>query len=97
MGADRAAQEACLTAGGSAVVFPAGRLLDCPAQAHVLYLAEQGYDLPFSAQRALSRNHFIHAMGEKTLVAQCRAGPADAGLGALQLFQAVLHVAVQLQ
>ena len=57
-----------------AVVFPAGRLLDCPAQAHVLYLAEQGYDLPFSAQRALSRNHFIHAMGEKTLVAQCRAG-----------------------
>ena len=74
MGADRAAQEACLTAGGSAVVFPAGRLLDCPAQAHVLYLAEQGYDLPFSAQRALSRNHFIHAMGEKTLVAQCRAG-----------------------
>ena len=36
--------------------------------------AEQGYDLPFSAQRALSRNHFIHAMGEKTLVAQCRAG-----------------------
>ena len=74
MGADRAAQEACLTAGGSAVIFPAGRLLDCPAQAHVLYLAEQGYDLPFSAQRALSRNHFIHAMGEKTLVAQCRAG-----------------------
>ena len=34
----------------------------------------EGYDLPFSAQRALSRNHFIHAMGEKTLVAQCRAG-----------------------
>ena len=61
-------------AGGSAVIFPAGRLLDCPARAHVLYLAEQGYDLPFSAQRALTRNHFIHAMGEKTLVAQCRAG-----------------------
>lgn len=74
MGADRAAQEACLNAGGSAVIFPAGRLLDCPVQAHVLYLAEQGYDLPFSAQRALTRNHFIHAMGEKTLVAQCRAG-----------------------
>ena len=73
-GADRAAQEACLNAGGAAVIFPAGRLLDCPAQARVLYLAEQGYDLPFSAQRALTRNHFIHAMGEKTLVAQCRAG-----------------------
>ena len=74
MGADRAAQDACLTAGGSAVLFPAGSLLDCPARAHVLCLAEQGYDLPFSAQRALTRNHFIHAMGEKTLVAQCRAG-----------------------
>ena len=74
MGADRAAQEACLKNGGSAVIFPAGRLLDCPVQANVLYLADQGYDLPFSAQRALTRNHFIHAMGEKTLVAQCRAG-----------------------
>ena len=74
LGADRAAQEACLNAGGAAVIFPAGRLLDCPAQARVLYLAEQGYDLSFSAQRALTRNHFIHAMGEKTLVAQCRAG-----------------------
>ena len=37
-------------------------------------MAEQGYDLPFSAQRALSRNHLIQAMGEKTLVAQCRTG-----------------------
>ena len=74
VGADRAAQEACLHAGGSAVIFPAGRLLDCPAQTSVLYLADQGYDLPFSAQRALTRNHYIHAMGEKTLVAQCRAG-----------------------
>ena len=73
-GADRAAQAACLKNGGSAVIFPAGRLLDCPAPANVLYLADQGYDLPFSAQRALARNHFIHAMGEKTLVAQCRAG-----------------------
>ena len=73
-GADRAAQAACLKNGGSAVIFPAGRLLDCPAPANVLYLADQGCDLPFSAQRALARNHFIHAMGEKTLVAQCRAG-----------------------
>ena len=64
-GADRAAQAACLKNGGSAVIFPAGRLLDCPAPANVLYLADQGYDLPFSEQRALARNHFIHAMGEK--------------------------------
>ena len=84
MGADRAAQEACLNAGGSAVLFPAGRLLDCPAQARVLYLADQGYDLPFSAQRALTRNHYIHAMGEKTLVAQCRAGTGGTWDGATE-------------
>ena len=60
--------------GGSAVIFPAGRLTDCPAQEHVLYLAEQAYDAPFSTPRALGRNYLIHAMGEKTLVAQCRAG-----------------------
>ena len=41
---------------------------------HVLYLAEQAYDAPFSTPRALGRNYHIHAMGEKTLVAQCRAG-----------------------
>ena len=35
---------------------------------------EGGFELGFSAQRALSRNRLIHAMGEKTLVAQCRAG-----------------------
>ena len=41
---------------------------------YVLYAAEGGFELGFSAQRALSRNRLIHAMGEKTLVAQCRAG-----------------------
>ena len=40
----------------------------------LLYLAEQAYDAPFSTPRALGRNYLIHAMGEKTLVAQCRAG-----------------------
>ncbi len=39
-----------------------------------MYLAEQAYDAPFSTPRALGRNYLIHAMGEKTLVAQCRAG-----------------------
>ena len=56
------------------MIFPAGRLTDCPAQEHVLYLAEQAYDAPFSTPRALGRNYLIHAMGEKTLVAQCQAG-----------------------
>lgn len=57
------------------MVFPAGRLLDCPAQAHVLYLAEQGYDLPFSAQRALSRNPILSTpWAKKRSSRQCRAG-----------------------
>lgn len=73
-GADTAAQLACLSAGGAAVVFPAGSLLDCEARENVLYLSEQAYDQPFSAQRALARNRLIHAMGEKVLVAQCTCG-----------------------
>lgn len=73
-GADTAAQQACLSAGGTAVVFPAGSLLDCSSRAGVLYLTEQAYDQPFSAQRALARNRLIHAMGEKVLVAQCTCG-----------------------
>lgn len=71
VGADLAAQEACLAHGGSAVIFPAGPLTDCQAPARTLYLAEQAFDAPFSAARALTRNRYLHAMGEKTLVAQC--------------------------
>ena len=70
-GADRAAQEACLAHGGSTVIFPAGPLTDCQAPARTLYLAEQAFDAPFSPARALTRNRYLHAMGEKTLVAQC--------------------------
>ena len=33
-------------------------------------MSEDGFDLPFSTPRALRRNRLIHAMGEKTLVAQ---------------------------
>lgn len=71
IGADLAAQEACLAHGGSAVIFPAGPLTECQAPARTLYLAEQAFDAPFSAARALTRNRYLHAMGEKTLVAQC--------------------------
>ena len=71
VGADLAAQEACLAHGGSTVIFPAGPLTDCQAPARTLYLAEQAFDAPFSAARALTRNRYLHAMGEKTLVAQC--------------------------
>ena len=38
---------------------------------NLLYCSADGYDLSFSASRALRRNHFIHALGEKVFVAQC--------------------------
>lgn len=69
-GADTAAQEACLAAGGRVIVFTAGRLCDCAPRQNVLYVSESGWNLPFSVPRAMSRNRLIHAMGEKTLVAQ---------------------------
>lgn len=70
-GADRAAQEACLAAGGSVIVFTPGELIKCPARDRILYCAEEGIDLPFTAHRALARNRLIHGLGEKTFVAQC--------------------------
>ncbi len=73
-GADQTAQAACVRAGGNVIVFTAGRLLDCTPARGVLYVSEGGCALPFSTPRAMSRNHLIHAMGEKVLVAQCANG-----------------------
>ena len=69
-GADRTAQEACLAAGGGVVSVISDELMKQPVQQRVLYLSEDAFDEMFSAQRALSRNRCIHALGEKTLVAQ---------------------------
>ena len=74
VGADLAAQEACLAAGGSCIVVLPGELSGQKPRKNVLYLTEDGYDLPFSPARALHRNHLIHMLGEKTLVAQCTFG-----------------------
>ena len=87
MGADRTAQEACLAAGGSAFIFPATELVYCPQRRNVLYAAEGGFELGFSAQRALSRNRLIHAMGEKTLVAQTGYGKGGTWSGSLDNLQ----------
>lgn len=72
-GADQEGQRACLQTGGSIIAFVADELYRHVPQdeEHQLMLSESGYDLPFSAARALHRNHFIHALGEKTFVAQC--------------------------
>ena len=87
MGADRTAQEACLCKGGSAVIFPATELVHCPSRERVLYAAEDGFELGFSAYRALSRNRLIHAMGEKTLVAQTGCGKGGTWSGSLDNLQ----------
>ncbi len=70
-GADQVAQEACLEAGGQVIAVVADSLIDHPERDRVLYVSQEGFDLPFSSQRALSRNRIIHALGEETFVAQC--------------------------
>lgn len=70
-GADRAAQDACLKAGGKVISVVADELWKHHAREHVLYLSEEDYDSPFTAQRALSRNRCIHALGSMVFVAQC--------------------------
>ena len=68
-GADRAAQDACLKAGGRVISIVADDLSRVPPR-NMLYLSEDGFDEAFSAQRALSRNRCIHALGRMVFVAQ---------------------------
>lgn len=75
-GADRVAQQACLDAGGNVISVVADELKREPVSERILYLSEEGFDLPFSGPRALSRNRVIHALGYLTLVAQ-----SDLGMG----------------
>ena len=70
-GADRTAQDACLAAGGGVVSIVADRLTDHAPVRNILYLSEEGFDLEFSPQRALSRNRCIHALGLSVIAAQC--------------------------
>lgn len=69
-GADRTAQDAALAAGGRVISILADALCNHVPGDRTLYLCEDSYDLGFSAQRALSRNRLIHAMGKITLAAQ---------------------------
>lgn len=73
-GADRTAQESCLTAGGRVISVVADALSDKTPQEGQLFLSEDGFDMAFSSQRALSRNRIIHSLGQKTFVAQCTLG-----------------------
>ena len=70
-GADRTAQNACLAAGGQIISIIADALTDHVPIRNMLYLSEDGFDLEFSSQRALSRNRCIHALGIAAIAAQC--------------------------
>lgn len=71
-GADREAQDSCLQWGGKVISVVADRLQDRNPEGNILYLSEDGYDLPFSGYRALSRNRVIHALPTGgVFVAQC--------------------------
>ena len=83
-GADRTAQQACLAAGGHVISIIADELLKQKCHPNVLYLSEEGYDSAFSSLRALSRNRVIHALGEKTLVAQCSFATGGTWSGTVQ-------------
>lgn len=73
-GADRTAQDSCLEAGGQVISIVADSLVYQQPSSQILYISEDGYDLPFSPARALSRNRLIHCMGNLTFVAQCTLG-----------------------
>lgn len=73
-GADRAAQEGCMEAGGKVISVVADSLVEKPLRKNILYLSLEDYDAPFSPVRAHSRNWVIHTMGRATLVPQCTLG-----------------------
>lgn len=73
-GADRTAQESCLSHGGKVICVVADSLENQPTRENVLYISEEGFDLPFSSQRALYRNRIIHSFSELTFVVQCHRG-----------------------
>ena len=86
-GADREAQQACLEAGGQVISVVADALSTKAVRPHVLYLSQEDFDAPFTAQRALSRNHVIHTLGYLTLVAQCSLGSGGTWSGTTRNLQ----------
>lgn len=69
-GSDKAAQDACLAAGGRVISILADELTAHHPQHNQLLLSEEDFSAKFSTQRALSRNRCIHALGELVFVAQ---------------------------
>ena len=90
-GADSPGLEVAMEQGGSAIVFLPDSLIARMkefrrwlASGRLLLVSEYGYDLHFSTQRAYARNRLIHAMGEKTFVAQAEYGRGGTWNGVLE-------------
>ncbi|MGN0775151.1 MAG: DNA-processing protein DprA [Candidatus Ventricola sp.] len=90
-GVDAAAQHGLLDHGGSLILvpaFPAAELLrqaylrDALAQGRLLLVCDTWPEEPFSAQKALSRNHTIYALGDAAVVIAARAEKGGTWSGA---------------
>lgn len=73
-GADKIAQNACLANGGRVISVVADSLIEHKEEENVLFISEGGFNNSFSSQRALHRNRIIHALVDKTFVAQTDFG-----------------------
>ena len=91
-GVDTAAQSACLHSGGSLILVPAypceellrqGDLSHALDEGKLLILCDTWPDEPFSAQKALSRNHTIYALGHACVVVAARQGVGGSWRGAI--------------
>lgn len=96
-GADWTALRACLENGGQTVMFVPDELRRRVGDAgpDCLMLSAGGYDLPFSTARALTRNAWVHKMGNSTLIAQTgkdRGGTWRGGVENLRMGWSALYV-----
>ena len=92
-GVDDAAQEACLAAGGSLILVPAQPVSVLLSRHAYLRTALDGGRLlvlcdtlpqePFSAHKALSRNHTIYALGDAAVVVASRLEQGGSWRGAM--------------
>lgn len=82
-GADKAAQNACLEAGGKVISVVADSLQKQSLAENVLCLSLDDFDQSFSPQRALQRNYVIHTMASLTVAAQCTLGKGGTWEGIL--------------
>lgn len=90
-GADTAGFLGAYRAGGRAILFVADSLAERMrrmdgelASGRLLLVSEYGFDQGFSALRAHSRNRLIHAMGQKTFIAQSDYGCGGTWTGTVE-------------